>query len=349
MRSTCQGRRSPEKRLNNDTLHQQLTEFIHRTGVHCESSALRDIFEFHGFRFSEPMIFGLGSGLSFIYWQSKPGIFPFVGGRERNFAENLCANLDVSMKVNKTSSRTKAYDAVKTLIGRNQPVMVHVDMPYLNYLGAPEHAHFGAHTVVIAGINEDADTVYIADTGVKGLQTASLKELEAARASPFKPFPPENRWFTFEFPSTLKPTEAAIKNAVAKTVKSMLHRPIKNLGVEGIRHLANEIEKWPSLFPPEDASLRQFYEVTYIMMNEDGTGGGLFRYLYSRFLREAGELLNSEELVNTSQLYHRIGRKWTDIAKLIREIPKNPVNVKEARNILLDVANEETEALSRVV
>jgi hypothetical protein len=183
---------------------------------------------------------------------------------------------------------------------------------------------------------------------LKGLQTATLKELEEARASTFKPFPPKNKWFTFKFPAKLAPTETAIKNAITKTANVMLYPPIKNLGVKGINHFANEIVKWPQLFPPQNPSYEPLYEVTYVMMQEDGTGGGLFRYLYSRFLKEAGELLGNEELGNLSRRYHQIGQKWTTIAKLTRETPKNPANVHEARNALLDVASEETKALSQL-
>jgi len=82
------------------------------------------------------------------------------------------------------------------------------------------------------------------------------------------------------------------------------------------------------------------------MMQEDGTGGGLFRYLYSRFLKEAGELLGNKELVDLGQRYNQIGQKWTSIAKLIREIPKNPSNVHKASKILFEAAEEETETLS---
>jgi hypothetical protein len=292
------------------------------------------------------MIFGLGSGLSFVYWHSKQMPYPFVGGRARDFDENLCANLGVSMKINKTASETRAYETLKTLISKDNPVMIHVDMPYLKYLGLPEQAHFGAHTVVVAGIDEDKDIAYIADTMLKGLQTATLKELEEARASTFKPFPPENKWFTFEFPAKLTPIEVAIKNAITKTAKLMLSAPIKNLGVKGINHFAKEIVQWPELFPPQNPLYEPLYEVTYVMIQEDGTGGGLFRYLYSRFLKEASELLSNEDLVNLSQRYHQIGQKWTTIAKLIRETPKNPANVKEARNTLLDVATEEIKVLS---
>jgi hypothetical protein len=314
--------------------------------MHCESSALRDIFEFYGFKFSEPMIFGLGSGLGFVYWHSKQMPYPFVGGRARDLDKNLCSNLGVSIKVNKTLSKTRAYESLNTLISRDIPVMVHVDMPYLKYLGLPEQAHFGAHTVVVAGLDEDKGIAYIADTMFKDLQTATLKELEEARSSSFKPFPPENKWFTFEFPTKLTPIEEAIRTAITKTARSMRYPPIKNLGVKGIQHFANEIVKWPKLFPPEGELFRQLYEVNYIMMEEDGTGGGLFRYLYSRFLKEAGELLGSKEFADQSERYHLIGQKWTTIAKLIRDTPKNATNVHEAKNILLEVSREEREVLS---
>lgn len=327
-------------------MNKQVAGFVHRAGVHCESSALRDIFEFYGFKFSEPMIFGLGSGLGFVHWHSKQMPYPFVGGRARDLDKNLCSNLGVSLKVNKTSSKTRAYEALKALINKDIPVMIHVDMPYLKYLGLPKQAHFGAHTVVVAGFDEDKGVAYIADTMFKGLQTATLKELEEARSSTFKPFPPENKWLTFEFPKKLTSVEVAIRNAINKTTRSMLYPPIKNLGVKGINRLANEIVKWPELFPPENELFKQLYEVSYIMMEEDGTGGGLFRYLYSRFLKEAGELLNKKELADLGQRYHQIGQRWTTIAKLIRKTPKNPMNVHEARKALLEVANEETKVLS---
>jgi len=327
-------------------LSKMVEGFIHRPGVHCESSALRDVFEFNGLKFSEAMIFGLGSGLGFVYWHSKQMPYPFVGGRAHNFCENLCSNLGVQVRVNRTSSKTRAYEAMKKLIGRNIPVMIHVDMPYLRYLGLPEQAHFGAHTIVVAGIDEDEGIAYIADTMFKDLQVATLKELEEARSSTFKPFPPENKWLTFEFPKKITPVEEALRNAVATTVASMVHPPIKNLGVKGIDHFANEIVTWPKMFPPEKKSSRQLYEVSYIMMEEDGTGGGLFRYLYAEFLTEAGELLNSKELLDVGQRYYQIGRKWTAIAKLMREIPEKPVAAYEAKRNLLEVAREETEALS---
>lgn len=349
MRFICLASKDTKSRSNRNALNKQIARFVHRAGVHCESSALRDIFEFYGFKFSEPMIFGLGGGLGFIYWHSKQVPYPFVGGRARKLDENLCSNLGVALKVNKTLSRDKASRSLRELISNDIPVMIHVDMPFLKYLGLPEEAHFGAHTVVVAGLDEDKGVAYIADTMFKDLQIATLNELEDARASNFKPFPPENKWLIFEFPSKLTPIEDAIRNAINETTWSMLYPPIKNLGVKGISHFANEIVKWPKLFPSENALFRQFCEVTYVMMEEDGTGGGLFRYLYSKFLKEAGELLNNPKLADLGQHYNQTGRKWTAIAKLLREAPKNPTNIREARTALLEVAGEETVILSSLL
>lgn len=92
--------------------------FIHRPGVHCDSSALRDVFEYHGFKFSEAMIFGLGSGLGFVYWKSKQMPYPFAGGRINDLNKNLCSNLGITMKVHKTMSRKRAYQALKKIISQ---------------------------------------------------------------------------------------------------------------------------------------------------------------------------------------------------------------------------------------
>lgn len=48
---------------------------------HCETTALGVLLRHQGLDLSEPMLFGLGSGLSLIFWDSKNMGFPFLGGR----------------------------------------------------------------------------------------------------------------------------------------------------------------------------------------------------------------------------------------------------------------------------
>ncbi|MFQ6075589.1 MAG: BtrH N-terminal domain-containing protein [Candidatus Bathyarchaeia archaeon] len=318
--------------------------FVHRPGVHCDTSAIRDVFEYYGFRFSEPMVFGLGSGLGFVYWETRQMPFPFVGGRARDFIRDLCSNLGVIVNVHETRSRRRAYEALRGLIETDNPVMINVDMPQLSYLGLPPEAHFGGHAVVVAGLDEEEGVVHIADTGFKKPQTATLKELEEARASGFKPFPPKNRWFTFRFPQRLTPIASAIRRAIGRTVDHMLNPPIRNLGVKGIRRFADEVVGWPRRYPPE--RIGWGYDMTYIYLEEDGTGGGCFRYLYSSFLKEAGERVGTEALSQLGTQYRGVGEKWTEIAKLIKNIPSRADNAYRARDLLLEVAEEEEEILN---
>nr|WP_257789882.1 BtrH N-terminal domain-containing protein [Streptomyces sp. 3211] len=52
---------------------------------HCETTALGVLLRHQGLDLSEPTLFGLGSGLSFIYWDGKDMDFPFLGGRVKPF------------------------------------------------------------------------------------------------------------------------------------------------------------------------------------------------------------------------------------------------------------------------
>ena len=64
--------------------------FVHQYGVHCESSAIRDVLEYHGLRLSEEMVFGLDCTFGFIYWKQKSAIPPFhIGGKIRKFPNTL--------------------------------------------------------------------------------------------------------------------------------------------------------------------------------------------------------------------------------------------------------------------
>ncbi|MBU4560723.1 BtrH N-terminal domain-containing protein, partial [bacterium] len=59
-------------------MRKMVSGFTHRVGVHCATTAFRNLFAYEGHYFSEDMCFGLGSGLGFTYWKDKRMPFPFV-------------------------------------------------------------------------------------------------------------------------------------------------------------------------------------------------------------------------------------------------------------------------------
>lgn len=45
--------------------------FVPYQGDHCETTTMGNLMQHAGARLSEPMLFGLGQGLGFIYWDSE--------------------------------------------------------------------------------------------------------------------------------------------------------------------------------------------------------------------------------------------------------------------------------------
>ena len=85
---------------------QNIQPFI---GQHCETTATGTLLKQIDIELSEPMLFGLGEGLSFIYWNMKMMDFPFIGGRVKPdlLTENICRNLHLTLDVAETSSKKK--------------------------------------------------------------------------------------------------------------------------------------------------------------------------------------------------------------------------------------------------
>src|SRR3972149_6425830 len=70
--------------------------YVHRPGLHCGSSAMRNLLAFRGISLSEPMCFGLGSGAGFLYvpgLQVSPGVA--FHGRVMEMERELCDALAI--------------------------------------------------------------------------------------------------------------------------------------------------------------------------------------------------------------------------------------------------------------
>jgi len=321
-----------------EDMRKMVKGFVHRPGVHCGSSSLRDVFEFHGHKFSEDMVFGLNCGLGFVYWSMKKAVPPiFVGGLGSRGIEDVCRTLGIKWEKKTTTSAKKAWQAVKELIDNDVPAALQVDMFYLDYWRG-KTGHFGGHAIVLAGYDEERGEAYVTDVRNEkieakrredGLFVTSLESLAEARSSTFKPFPPRNAWATFAFPRESVSLERAIKAAIKTNAERFLNPPVRNLGIKGIRYFANQVVKWPDFihgtvhdpiqFKTEIPMLKLNLFLAYVFIEEAGTGGGLFRRIYSRFLGEAGHIFHAEILGEASDLMMRSADTWTEIANILLE------------------------------
>ncbi len=286
---------------------------------HCVTGSMRHIYLYNDHDVSEEMLLGLGGGVGFIYWQQK-GAPPFIGGRANargEFEPLAGARTGVKIEAHTTTSARKAERTLSEMLDAGRPVMIHCDMGFLPYFDfGGEEYHFGGHVVVVCGYDGEARQALIADRDAE-LHPVSMEILEKARGSTYKPFPPKRLWYTFDFGGKRPPTAAEVRAAIVEQAAGMLEPPISNFGVKGIRKAAKRALKWPEQMDEE--ALRFTLFNTYIFIDAGGgSGGGIFRYMFGRFLLEAAEIMGDARLEESAETFQHIGERWQEVAEIFK-------------------------------
>lgn len=311
-----------------------LKDFTCSGGKHCQTTAMKAVLDYSGIHLSEDMLLGLGGGIGFIYWYMKLMPAPFVGGRNakpEEFTVNICKRIGAQASLLQTASKNKGYEELKNILRAGNPAYIFVDMVYFPYLALPENAHFGAHTIAVFGIDETADTVYIADRGKKPV-TATIEELEQARNSKFPPFPPKNKLLKIHYPITTTPFEKGIVEGIKESCETMLHPPIKNIGLAGMQKWAKLVTGWPQQF--KGMNMLGCLFNTFVYIEVGGTGGSAFRPMYARFLKEAANILNKPALLEAAELFEASGKLWSNTAT--EALPDSWSSLKRIRELMME-------------
>ncbi len=296
-------------------------------GCHCITSSLAKMFHHAGRPLSEEMLLALGAGMGFIYWQMKFGkeTIVFVGGRGnvKNFYKDLSRRTGVRIFEKQTASAKKGEESLLASLKKEQPIMLGGDMGYLPWFDLPADYHFGGHAFVACGYDGD-ETVLASDMDQKagGIKKGfyapiTLEQLRKARNSSFKPFPPKNLWFEFDFSKFRSPGKKEINDSIKQTIDAHLKAPIKNFGVKGMRYTASQLPKWPSLF--NDRDLRGNLFNLYIFIEIGGTGGGCFRSMYARFLDEAAGITKNAALAEAAAMFRDSSSRFSAIGQLFKD------------------------------
>lgn len=313
-------------------------------GQHCETTATGTLLRQLGIELSEPLLFGLGEGLSFIFWNMKTMDFPFLGGRIKTdlLTENIARNLNLQLKVKETTSSKKAWDEVKKLVDAGVVVGLKLDCYHLEYFSRP--FHFAGHYAAIYGY--DAQQAYLVDTRQQGgkVQT-SLESLARARAEK-GPMSSRNLYYTLALTGTPLDLAAAIPVAIRNNANAYLNPPIQNIAYKGIRKAATAILDW---FKTSKHITEEFKAAANIM-ERAGTGGALFRNLYRDFLKESYELLQLDILKSGYEAFEEIATLWTNVADLfIKTGDTHDSSYLEAASAMLkDLAVKEKRAMEQL-
>ncbi len=322
---------------------------------HCVTGSLKHVYDHHGYQISEDLLLGLGRGLGFGYFHIK-GTDPFYGGRanhagpkEEGLEKTAGRRTGVAVESHATSSARKAQSTLRELLEANEPVLVYLDMGFLPYLDFPDDYHFGGHVIVVAGYDPGTGRVLVADRD-RELHPVEWDALEKARGSEYKPFPPRHTWYTFDFSTARPPTPADVRESIGEVCHGMLAPPIANLGVKGIRKAIRETMRWPAVLD-EDALGRTCFNVAIFIDHRGGTGGGIFRHMYARFLGEAASITGESRLAGMGTELAAIGDRWEEVAAAFAEAAQaeNPADLLEtATKPMHDIADREQDFWERL-
>lgn len=304
-------------------------DFTHHQSAHCENGVVSNLMKHNGFSVSEPMVFGIGSGLLYCYipflmvnhapaitYRAMPGLI------FNRFAKRV----GVKFKREKFKNPKIAKERLDASLAANNPVGLQVGVYNLTYFPDEYRFHFNAHNLVVYG--REGDSYLISDPVMEEVTTLTDKELEKVRFAKGAFAPKGHMYYPIEFPDELN-LEKAIVKGIKHTCRDML-APVPYVGVKGARTIAKLVRKWPK---KKGNKVANHYLGQIVRMQEEiGTGGGGFRYIYAAFLQEAGKLLNNKKLLDLSSEMTQIGDLWRDFAVDASRIYRN-----RSTNVEIDV------------
>ena len=311
------------------------------SGQHCETTTNGNLLYQLDIHLSEPMLFGLGEGLGFIYWKMKHMDFPFIGGRVKpmTLTRNLAANLNLDIEIRETASLKKAWLNVSDSIASGKVIGLQLDCYHLEYFS--NKIHFAGHFAAMYGYDEH--NCYLVDTKQQGgLVKTSRANLEKARSEK-GPMAAKNLMYLLHRRQTGFDLDSAIKRAVTNNARDYLNPPIKNFAYKGIEKTSLEIKKWFN----SSTNIEEEFSTTAMLMERAGTGGALFRNLYRDFLAQSNETLDSKALFKAHEEFVHIAELWTEVASLFDTAAKTSEQryIDEASVILADLSGREYSAM----
>jgi hypothetical protein len=289
-------------------------DLTHRQSAHCESGTIANLLRFHGITLSEPMIFGLGSGLFFTYLpfikvNGAPAISfrTYPGG----IVKRLMRQLGISLKFKKFRDPENAMQALDRSLEKGALTGLVTGVFHLPYFPPEYRFHFNAHHILVFG-KENGDYL-VSDPVMQKTETIAAKDLRKARFAK-GPLSPNGKMYTITECYKGFDLKELIVKAIRKTCREMLFTPLPICGVRGIRLLAKKVRKWPAKL---DSAMARLYLGQIIRMSEEiGTGGAGFRFIYAAFLQESAQILGYDWLKDMSIKMTDVGDKWREFSYL---------------------------------
>ncbi len=320
-----------------------IINYEHRQSAHCENGVTSSILRHHGLDISEPMVFGIGSGLFFGYAPFiKFGSIPLTTfrGVPGGIFKKAMNRLTIDFKMEKFSDKSVAVNKLDRLLENGSPVCCQIGIYWVPYFPEGMRFHFNAHNVVVYG--KEKNEYLISDPVIEVPVRCGTDDFLKARFAKGPMAPSGKMYYPVNVPAKVDLRKPVIKG-IKETCFVMNSVPLFFMGVRGIRFLAGRMLLWEKNFGKKQAA-RNLGNVIR-MQEEIGTGGAGFRFIYAAFLQEAAELFNNDEFGNLSEQLTGVGDLWRQFAYLGSKNLKDRIDLEEPyeklSGILMECAEKE--------
>ena len=279
-----------------------ITDFRHIPGKNCVTTALRNILNFYHIILSEELILGLAGGLGFYYAELPEYPNPLIGGNSSNMTARFCRHMELQLFELRKEDPEMAHKAMVGKILSDIPVIIKIDLYYLDYIQSK--FHFSGHRVIPVGI--DDTYVYVADTGYRSIKKTSIENFKKGRLSESGPKPPENLQLFINRPEKDLPILDNLWNIIRENALKMIAGTRGN-GLVALERFVTNADKFTD---PENL---------LVQIEKAGTGGALGRRMYRDFLSEANLYRPHQALVEAYKFYDEVVKIYAALAEKLKK------------------------------
>ncbi len=332
---------------------------------------------------TEEAAFGLAGGIgigvaAFLYEKEDFASF-YVAGRHlwHDFEAYFRGALDplgVRPQVRESGGSKAAEANLRAALSAGRPCIAWVDAPSLPHRGMPEWMRGGGyHVVTVYTVDDSKGTVLIGDASDAPIELP-LETLTAARGRIKKD---KHRLLWIESDGSgaeraASDTASLIRDALRRCADGLVSRPIKQAGdmfhLDGLGKWAERMhgkaskESWSHVFP-RGGRFWQGLTSVFEYIEHYGTGGGLSRAMFARYLGAASRTVKTldhravtklvRQLDGLAEHYAALGAAWSALADAA--LPDHVPLFREAKDLLTrkaelwaDVGPEATEEIRAV-
>jgi hypothetical protein len=319
-------------------------EYEHTMAAHCETGTISGLLRHAGLQLSEPMVLGITGGIFFAYLKIRSVPFPtfVVRSAPGSILKNMTKRVKVGFHVTKYRDPERAQAELDRLIEAGTPVAVQVDMFHMDYIPAYMRIHFNGHFVTVIG--KAGDTYTVSDCYHPRIAEVTGQALRKARFAKGDLAPKGTMFHVDSVPNAPELRKPVIQG-LRSSARNMVGLPVPFLGVKGIRLFAKKVLEWPALARDEVQLSHEIMNIN-VILEERGTGGAGFRFMFASFLREAAGVLGGDERLDAlSKDMMAIGDRWRELSIFAARMGKahdfTDERFRELQALILERANEE--------